>query len=1392
MSWWDTAGITNLASQALKNAQKKIDKVLDIDEKTSGSKRKRGTSQQKGTDQKSEKTPEKTGSKKDKDAPEDQGADFWSGWMGSGGRKESKPEDGEKSSDSHSSWNLPWSFAATGSEDQDSPVKSELSVDSNDKQVAPSDRKATASESASERAKSDIAVTDDTSEVSELDEVTGQDVIDSKAASNSPTEAGIASGISSSGSLPDCKAEDSSSGWQDFSLDDNIDELIAGSEGEEKKERLAAVSEFQGSGVVSSSSPTEKESQILFVKNATSPAAKQEDSIASAIPHLDLSPPQAASTSSGFEDKARETNTAVTGETTVLPLQLDSSGLKTSTSSSFTEVCEDSLSELSLSLLTQDVDELPTTLPGEEHGVSETRSEPLVVGSTVDVTLEVNDTVLSGEAKGVLQADDSPLSQVQNVDSVVEDTSGEQPVNVSPLGGAVPGQERSQTEVSGEYVNISSVSSDGAQTLLSETGSDDVVQASSDLDLGDSRASSDLDLPGGQAGSTGSSDTSKFDSSMDTVVDRSLVDTPSEADHDTTGQGDEPYSLFGEKEEGFEKEEREKLAGSEGTPASLSSSYVKCMIEEAMEESKTEDSGSDNHSSGEKSESSKVDSEFEKSVYSGHESSDDIETTTSSDIEILQAPSANDESKFHTSFDLSPLKIALQKTAGAHGHRRSDSQSSSSAHSKSGELDHPSPERGESSLWRDDDSPHHDLQAVREEGVDNPYHPERLLKLCQRTLLQELSGGQKLAEMAEVLQARENKLIQLSKDNHQLMEDNSILRNQLQQSEEARETETADLTAVTNEFTARLSESEKKIQQVLKEKENVKQQLGKTEEELKKRSANVDLEAELEEKTEQVEQLMAEGEKLSRQQLQSNNIIKKLRAKEKETETTITGQKKKLETQTAELERLTVVLDSKEEMEKTQGEAINQLNAAVQKQEKELSKLRSELEDSQEKCRGLQAALDNSYKEIAELHRSNASQDSKAQEAALSAESHVREELKAAMEREQQRFRQEREAFIMQADDLRLDMTRLEKEHSRREELLRQEITHLQERLQEGESRSQELSQTVSSATRPLLRQIENLQATYGAQATAWEKVEKNLTDRLAEAQTAVAMAQEKERTGSERVMELSARVTSLEASNSRLKQEKAQLVAQGEADRGRLEELEDNRHSVVAQLETSRQRMVEELNQLKVDKVHLESQLGVERTRLETEMKKGLALEEQLRLAERERPRSRGTPSPSPSMSVSRQESLVGSMHERQSPGWSWSFHEDAEAGGSAGTLGKSSVYDSLRHSGAAVVVENMQAQLKQKEGEITQLQSEIQQLERTRESMARELVDLSNQNEELKEKKAEHEKLQTEFQELSGRYSALLQMYGEKEEQVQELRLDLQDVKEMYKTQIDTLLAK
>ena len=46
--------------------------------------------------------------------------------------------------------------------------------------------------------------------------------------------------------------------------------------------------------------------------------------------------------------------------------------------------------------------------------------------------------------------------------------------------------------------------------------------------------------------------------------------------------------------------------------------------------------------------------------------------------------------------------------------------------------------------------------------------------------------------------------------------------------------------------------------------------------------------------------------------------------------------------------------------------------------------------------------------------------------------------------------------------------------------------------------------------------------------------------------------------------------------------------------------------------------------------------------------------------------------------------------------------------------------------------------------------------------------------------------------LQELDGRYNALLQMYGEKVEEANELRMDLTDVKDLYKAQVNKYTAE
>lgn len=56
------------------------------------------------------------------------------------------------------------------------------------------------------------------------------------------------------------------------------------------------------------------------------------------------------------------------------------------------------------------------------------------------------------------------------------------------------------------------------------------------------------------------------------------------------------------------------------------------------------------------------------------------------------------------------------------------------------------------------------------------------------------------------------------------------------------------------------------------------------------------------------------------------------------------------------------MLDGKEEVERQHRESIKKLNAVVERQEKELSRLLTDAEELQENNRSLQAALDTSYK----------------------------------------------------------------------------------------------------------------------------------------------------------------------------------------------------------------------------------------------------------------------------------------------------------------------------------------------------------------------------------------------------------------------------------------------
>ncbi|XP_051768189.1 TATA element modulatory factor isoform X1 [Ctenopharyngodon idella] len=646
-----------------------------------------------------------------------------------------------------------------------------------------------------------------------------------------------------------------------------------------------------------------------------------------------------------------------------------------------------------------------------------------------------------------------------------------------------------------------------------------------------------------------------------------------------------------------------------------------------------------------------------------------------------------------------------------------------------------------------------------------------------------------IEELSNRLEKRESQLLVVSKDKARLEEECDNLKDEMISLKE----ESSAVQSLKDEFTQRIAEAERKAQLACKERDIAKKEIKGLREELASRLNSSETLELIKEKEEQIRELLEEGEKLSKQQLQHSNIIKKLRVKEKESDAQITKQTKKLKELEEDLKHLQRVLDGKEEVEKQHRENIKKLNAVVERQEKELSKLQTSDEELQEKNRSLQAALDSCYKELAELHKANATKDSEAQELALSREVQAKEELSLALEKVQEESRLQQEALANQVADLRLALQRAEQQQAKKEDYLREEISELQQRLQEAETRNQELSQSVTSATRPLLRQIENLQATLGAQTASWEKLEKNISDRLADAQAQLAVSIEKERSATEELLAIRAQIASLESQASLLRQEKGRLQGQLDAERMRREKLEDDFSRERVELENLKGEHARVSEEAKKEKLLLTNQLEMEKMKVEQEKKKCYLAQEALKEKERKSLSLSVTDAPTSSTpSLSRSSSVSGAEHAGL-PSSMFSQQEDSlDHSFSTMTMSISgtNLYEAARLGGGSSIIESLQSQLKLREGEIAQLQMEIASLERSRTVMAEELVRLTNQNDEMEDKVKEIPRLKVQLKDLEQRHNTILQMYGEKAEEAEELRLDLEDVKNMYKTQIDELL--
>ncbi|CAB3382576.1 Hypothetical predicted protein [Cloeon dipterum] len=761
-------------------------------------------------------------------------------------------------------------------------------------------------------------------------------------------------------------------------------------------------------------------------------------------------------------------------------------------------------------------------------------------------------------------------------------------------------------------------------------------------------------------------------------------------------------------------------------PDLTASVHMRTMLAEAMEEQASSNSSEKSSQTAGRDQHSPVSSltsepiKIECGQLSGQTSGDELETTTSSDIEIISSPNGDGSS---THSRQSPTKLHPLVTAV----------------------------RGELPSSGSPDSTNSDRTSHRYPGIDPKAPSEEMLK--------------RINELQTILDARETKLFELGKINVELQENNVELHRQLEMGLQNQAANTQDVGQITEEFTQRLSALERRFQQAIRDKEAVKKQLDSVKQEASLKVAASELQAIVSEKDEEIKELREEGEKLSKQQLQLSTLVKKLRAKEKDLETAAKTNKQHLSDLNQEAERLKKSLSAKEEVERSQIEAVNRLTAQVKRQDRELSALQIQLNDSKEEKDRLQTTLESTNKEMTELRSSQ-----------LSSELAQRQILSHQLEEKQREINKLQITHQRELEELRREFIANSASGSQREEQLRKEYTGLLKKLQLAETRAEELAQCTSDSTKPLLRQLEALQSSASSQQQLAERTERQLCDKIAELQAKLAAVTEQERVSRElktglsaQIGALQAEITTLSATNRELQSHNKVLLKENE----RLSDCLSNLERTTA----------EDVRSLRAEVSSLKDQLSIQQAATEAEKRHTTALEFKLKQAEIARTQLMEQ---TPLTVTIGSQAMTSSTPPRSSPAPSLTESVMSASWMQDDILdGVPSVSLMSDHAGpSSAVLENLQSQVKRREGEIVQMRLRTRRLEAERTDLSKQVADLTA--------KAETQSSELErFVELERKYDALLQMYGEQIEVNQELRMDLIDVKDMFKIQIEALVS-
>ncbi|ETW02614.1 hypothetical protein, variant 1 [Aphanomyces invadans] len=492
-----------------------------------------------------------------------------------------------------------------------------------------------------------------------------------------------------------------------------------------------------------------------------------------------------------------------------------------------------------------------------------------------------------------------------------------------------------------------------------------------------------------------------------------------------------------------------------------------------------------------------------------------------------------------------------------------------------------------------------------------------------------------------------------------------------------------------------------------------------------------------------------------------------------------------------------------------EGEALSKKQAAF---ESRLRALRKEKTDIMDENKKLTAALETATAkwETARMHLVTAEEDAKlhahvlksldatdaklqATEAALIASTQRLTATEALVEqlgaendalkaRTQLAAFEDREALEATIAELQANVAQVEAEASKREDQARVALHAMKQRWQEAVTRMDHMTHSTSDATQPLLRQIQLLQEEQRVLELRRMSFEADMQKKVDNAAREVAMVQAELAVETKNAMDAQTRASVLLG-------QVTELQGLVQAEKVTVESL----HKQLDDSARIRQQLEQQLEVLGDEKRHLATRLRLVQEQHDVHTKQLLhQLEQQTQdaAALRRQLHEATTPTSTPITGTFASAATLppsAPMPLPQAP----ILQESPQSGSSCRRMDRTPSSD-LNEDMSMIEWNQLLQKVRLRESEASLLKSQLQTVEEARKSASDDVVRLSTQNAALKAAVAELAATKEALAAMEVKQHVLLELLGEKDEQVEELEAEFREFKQMYQNQIDTLTRR